>query len=141
MFNTCLVIESSNCSNVLVFVPRTKAFLCTLLKDLLLKLFQPIIVQIDNILDRYYNRYHLLLISSRLTVGWKHVDEVDYSDLVSVSVIQQACVLDLQSSFTNVFYTFSDGKKQRKTAEWERLEISSGKLQIPREYFIEPIFA
>ena len=26
-------------------------------------------------------------------------------------------------------------KKQRKTIEWERLEISSGKLEIPREHF------
>ena len=28
-------------------------------------------------------------------------------------------------------------KKQRKTIEWERLEISSSKLEIPREYFME----
>ena len=28
-------------------------------------------------------------------------------------------------------------KKQRKTTEWERLEISSGKLEIPREYFMQ----
>ena len=26
-------------------------------------------------------------------------------------------------------------KKQRKTIEWERLEISSRKLEIPREHF------
>ena len=26
-------------------------------------------------------------------------------------------------------------KKQRKTIEWERLEISSRKLKIPREHF------
>ena len=26
-------------------------------------------------------------------------------------------------------------KKQRKTIEWERLEISSRKLETPREYF------
>ena len=33
---------------------------------------------------------------------------------------------------------FSDlAKKQRKTAEWERLEISSRKLKIPREYFMQ----
>ena len=31
---------------------------------------------------------------------------------------------------------FSDQcKKQRKTTEWERLEISSRKLEIPREQF------
>jgi len=30
-------------------------------------------------LARYYNRYYILLISWRLIVGWKHVDEVDYS--------------------------------------------------------------
>ena len=28
-------------------------------------------------------------------------------------------------------------KKQRKTAEWERLESSSRKLEIPREYFMQ----
>ena len=28
-------------------------------------------------------------------------------------------------------------KKQRKTTEWERLEISSRKLEIPREYFMQ----
>ena len=30
-----------------------------------------------------------------------------------------------------------NGKKQRKTTEWERLEISSRKLEIPREYFMQ----
>ena len=28
-------------------------------------------------------------------------------------------------------------KKQRKIIEWERLEISSGKLEIPREHFMQ----
>ena len=28
-------------------------------------------------------------------------------------------------------------KKQRKTTEWERLEISSRKLEIPREHFMQ----
>ena len=28
-----------------------------------------------------------------------------------------------------------NAKKKRKTIEWERLEISSGKLEIPREHF------
>ena len=28
-------------------------------------------------------------------------------------------------------------KKERKTIEWERLEISSRKLEIPREYFMQ----
>ena len=28
-------------------------------------------------------------------------------------------------------------KKQRKTIEWERLEISSRKLQIPKEHFMQ----
>ena len=33
---------------------------------------------------------------------------------------------------------FSDQcKKQRKTAEWEILEISSRKLEIPREHFMQ----
>ena len=32
---------------------------------------------------------------------------------------------------------FSDQCKQRKTTEWERLEISSRKLEIPREHFIQ----
>ena len=27
--------------------------------------------------------------------------------------------------------------KKRKTTEWERLEISSRKLEIPREYFMQ----
>ena len=31
----------------------------------------------------------------------------------------------------------SDQCKQRKTTEWERLEISSRKLEIPREYFTQ----
>ena len=30
-----------------------------------------------------------------------------------------------------------NGKKQRKTIEWERLEISSRKLEIPREHFMQ----
>ena len=30
-----------------------------------------------------------------------------------------------------------NAKKQRKTIEWERLEISSRKLGIPREYFMQ----
>ena len=35
--------------------------------------------------------------------------------------------------------TFSviSAKKQRKTIEWERLEISSRKLEIPREHFMQ----
>ena len=28
-------------------------------------------------------------------------------------------------------------KEQRKTTEWERLEISSRKLEIPREHFMQ----
>ena len=28
-------------------------------------------------------------------------------------------------------------KKQRTTTEWERLEISSRKLEVPREYFMQ----
>ena len=28
-------------------------------------------------------------------------------------------------------------KKQRKTTEWERLEILSRKLEIPREHFVQ----
>ena len=30
-----------------------------------------------------------------------------------------------------------NGKKQRKTTEWERLEISSRELEIPRKYFMQ----
>ena len=30
-----------------------------------------------------------------------------------------------------------NAKKQRKRTEWERLEISSRKLEIPREYFLQ----
>ena len=30
-----------------------------------------------------------------------------------------------------------NAKEQRKTTEWERLEISSRKLEIPREYFMQ----
>ena len=30
-----------------------------------------------------------------------------------------------------------NAKKQRKIIEWERLEISSGKLEIPREHFLQ----
>ena len=30
-----------------------------------------------------------------------------------------------------------NAKKQRKTVEWERLEISSRKLEIPREHFLQ----
>ena len=28
-------------------------------------------------------------------------------------------------------------QRNRKTIEWERLEISSGKLEIPREHFMQ----
>ena len=28
-------------------------------------------------------------------------------------------------------------KRERKTTEWERLEISSRKLEIPREHFMQ----
>ena len=31
----------------------------------------------------------------------------------------------------------NSAKKQRKTTEWERLEICSRKLEIPREYFMQ----
>ena len=31
----------------------------------------------------------------------------------------------------------SDQCKERKTTEWERLEVSSRKLEIPREYFMQ----
>ena len=31
----------------------------------------------------------------------------------------------------------SDQCKERKTIEWERLEISSRKLEIPREHFMQ----
>ena len=31
----------------------------------------------------------------------------------------------------------SNTKKQRKTIEWERLEIAARKLKIPREYFMQ----
>ena len=31
----------------------------------------------------------------------------------------------------------SDQCKQRKTIEWKRLEISSRKLEIPREHFMQ----
>ena len=31
----------------------------------------------------------------------------------------------------------NNAKKQRKTIEWERLDISSRKLEIPREYVTE----
>ena len=30
-----------------------------------------------------------------------------------------------------------NAKKYRKTTEWERLEIPSGKLEIPREHFMQ----
>ena len=30
-----------------------------------------------------------------------------------------------------------NAKKERKTTEWERLEISSRKLEIPREHFMQ----
>ena len=33
--------------------------------------------------------------------------------------------------------SLSDHCKERKTMEWERLEISSGKLEIPSEYFMQ----
>ena len=31
----------------------------------------------------------------------------------------------------------SDQRKERKTTDWERLEISSRKLEIPREHFMQ----
>ena len=35
------------------------------------------------------------------------------------------------------FLSDQNGKKWRKTIEWERLEISSRKLKIPREHFMQ----
>ena len=35
------------------------------------------------------------------------------------------------------FLRVINAKKQRKTTEWERLEISSRKLEIPREHFMQ----
>ena len=34
-------------------------------------------------------------------------------------------------------YSVINAKKQRKTREWERLDISSRKFEIPREYFMQ----
>ena len=34
-------------------------------------------------------------------------------------------------------FSVNNAKKQRKTTEWERLEISSRKLEIPKEYFMQ----
>ena len=31
----------------------------------------------------------------------------------------------------------TNAKKERKTTEWERLEISSRKLEIPKEHFMQ----
>jgi len=33
--------------------------------------------------------------------------------------------------------SIENAKKSRKTTEWERLEISSRKLEIPREHFMQ----
>ena len=33
--------------------------------------------------------------------------------------------------------SLNNAKKQRKTIDWERLEISSRKLEIPREHFMQ----
>ena len=35
------------------------------------------------------------------------------------------------------FSSATNAKKQRKTIEWERLEVSSKKLEIPREHFMQ----
>ena len=42
----------------------------------------------------------------------------------------------LQGAIRKLSYVIN-AKKQRKTIEWERLEISSRKLEIPREYFMQ----
>ena len=34
-------------------------------------------------------------------------------------------------------FSVTNAKKQRKTIEWERLEISSRKLEIPKEHFMQ----
>ena len=34
------------------------------------------------------------------------------------------------------YFLMNNAKKQRKAIEWERLEISSRKLEIPRELFM-----
>jgi len=34
-------------------------------------------------------------------------------------------------------YSVINARKQTKTIEWERQEISSRKLEIPREYFMQ----
>ena len=52
-----------------------------------------------------------------------------YTHLNAESKEQQA-EIKKPSSVTNA-------KKQKKTIEWERLEISSRKLEIPREHFMQ----
>ena len=34
-------------------------------------------------------------------------------------------------------FKVNSAKKQKKTIEWERLEISTRKFEIPREHFME----
>ena len=46
--------------------------------------------------------------------------------------------IDLNVEFKNSkSSSVSNAKKQRKTTEWKRLEISSRKLEIPREHFMQ----
>ena len=46
--------------------------------------------------------------------------------------------IDLNVEFKNSkSSSVSNAKKQRKTTEWKRLEISSRKLEITREHFMQ----
>ena len=55
----------------------------------------------------------------------------------SVHRIFQARVLEWGAIAFSKKGFLSECKKYRKTIEWERLEISSRKLEVPREHFIQ----
>ena len=52
-----------------------------------------------------------------------------YKHLMQSSTVQQEEIRKTSSAI--------NAKKQRKKTEWERLEISSRKLEIPREHFMQ----
>ena len=44
----------------------------------------------------------------------------------------------VKKTFLNGYFLITkDSRKQRKTIEWERPELSSRKLDIPREHFMQ----
>ena len=54
-----------------------------------------------------------------------------------VEICPTECRVPQNSKEKEGLLNITNAKKQRKIIEWERLEISSTKLEIPREHFMQ----